>query len=254
MTVPTVTRIQPAIRQYSRGTVLAIWATASAPMALGAWVLAPRLAGSTSGGRFAESLIAIFTAGLVWQFVLVVAVVAHEQGSLRWRVVREALWLDAPSTPSGRRGGRLWWWALALVAAFGVVEFAPISPPAPPSRDFGAFLGSAAGQATLRGNWGLFALVVVLCVFNTVLGEELLFRGLLLPRMRAAFGRADWLVNGVIFGLYHLHQPWSIPSAIVGGAMSAYATRRLRSAWMGILAHSAQSVLFITLTLAVVAS
>ena len=36
-------------------------------------------------------------------------------------------------------------------------------------------------------------------VFNTVLGEELLFRGLLLPRMNGVFGRRDWLANGVLF-------------------------------------------------------
>ena len=50
------------------------------------------------------------------------------------------------------------------------------------------FLTSADGHDTLRHNWGLFALIVVLFLFNTVLGEELLFRGLLLPRMRGAFG------------------------------------------------------------------
>jgi membrane protease YdiL (CAAX protease family) len=40
----------------------------------------------------------------------------------------------------------------------------------------------------------------VLAVFNTVLGEELLFRGLLLPRMNGVFGERDWLANGVLFG------------------------------------------------------
>jgi membrane protease YdiL (CAAX protease family) len=47
-------------------------------------------------------------------------------------------------------------------------------------------------------------------VFNTVLGEELLFRGFLLPRMNGAFGRGDWLANGVLFAAYHLHMPWSM--------------------------------------------
>ena len=35
----------------------------------------------------------------------------------------------------------------------------------------------------MHGAWGWFALNVMLFVFNTVLGEELLFRGFLLPRM-----------------------------------------------------------------------
>ena len=59
--------------------------------------------------------------------------------------------------------------------------------------------------------WGWFALIGVFVVFNTVLGGELLFRGLLLPRMRAVFGRWDWVANGVLFTLYHLHVPWVMP-------------------------------------------
>jgi membrane protease YdiL (CAAX protease family) len=168
--------------------------------------------------------------------------------------LRPALWLNAPSLPSGRRGGRLWWWAVAATVTVGVIEFAGIDPAPPVSRNMGKFLASPDGHATLHGNWGFFAIVVAMAVFNTVLGEELLFRGVLLPRMSGAFGRADWAVNGVIFGLYHLHQPWSMPTAILGGLVQAYGTRRLRSAWIGIIAHSAQSVLIISLTLAVVPS
>jgi uncharacterized protein len=130
----------------------------------------------------------------------------------------------------------------------------PLGPAAPASHDFGAFLGSGYGQAMARGNWGPLALIVVIALFNTVLGEELLFRGLLLPRMRATCGKADWVINGIIFGLYHLHQPWSMPSGIITGMIGAYGTRRLHSAWMGIIAHSAQSVLFVTLTVIVVIS
>jgi membrane protease YdiL (CAAX protease family) len=84
--------------------------------------------------------------------------------------------------------------------------------------------------------------IAVMFTFNTVLGEELLFRGLLLPRMRDAFGRSDWAVNGFLMGVYHLHQPWSIPSSIIAGLLMAYPTKRFRSAWFGIIVHSTQSV------------
>ena len=63
------------------------------------------------------------------------------------------------------------------------------------------------------GAWGLFALFMTMSVFNTVLGEELLFRGLLLPRMHGAFGDRDWLANGLLFAVYHLHMPWVIPGS-----------------------------------------
>ena len=54
-----------------------------------------------------------------------------------------------------------------------------------------------------------------MAIFNTVLGEELLFRGLLLPRMNGAFGRWDWVANGVLFAAYHLHVPWTIPANLI---------------------------------------
>jgi CAAX protease family protein len=118
----------------------------------------------------------------------------------------------------------------------------PLDVPRVASHDFGAFLASDEGHALLRGNWGLFVLIVVMMTFNTVLGEELLFRGLLLPRMRGAFGRADWVAKGILMGVCHLHQPWSIPGSVVAGLLMAYPTRRFRSAWMGIIIHSSQSL------------
>ena len=97
------------------------------------------------------------------------------------------------------------------------------------------------------------ALFVVNAVFNTVLGEELLFRGVLLPKMSGVFGRWDWLANGVLFGLYHLHQPWGMLGSIGTGALLyALPAQRFRSTWMSVIVHSAQSVYFLFLILGLV--
>ena len=123
----------------------------------------------------------------------------------------------------------------------------------PSGRDFAEFIGADRGEAFFSGACGWFALVVVFVVFNTVLGEELLFRGLLLPRMRAVFGRRDWVANGVLFTVYHLHVPWVIPTTLVEGIfLEAYPSRRFQSAWMGIIVHSLQSVFVIAVVLALV--
>ena len=79
-------------------------------------------------------------------------------------------------------------------------------------------------------------------MFNTVLGEELLFRGFLLPRMQGAFGKRDWVANGVLFAFYHLHVPWIIPLALFDTLFLAYPARRYRSAVLPIIVHSVQSV------------
>ena len=80
-------------------------------------------------------------------------------------------------------------------------------------------------------------------------GEEF-FRGVLLPRMRGVFGRGDWVANGVLFALYHLHTPRVIPPALI--PIEAYSSRRFESALMGIVVHSTQSVVLIIVVLTLV--
>jgi membrane protease YdiL (CAAX protease family) len=105
----------------------------------------------------------------------------------------------------------------------------------------------------LAGAWGILGLFGISALFNTVLGEELLFRGLLLPRMSGVFGKWDWAANGVLFGLYHLHQPWMIFSSMLEGVfLFAFPSRYLKSSWYGIIAHSGQSVFFCFLILGLV--
>ena len=77
-------------------------------------------------------------------------------------------------------------------------------------------------------------------------------RLLLLPRMRGVFGRGDFVANGVLFGFYHLHTPWSIPAALADIILTAYPTRRWQSVWMSIIVHSAQSVFVLLVILALV--
>ena len=149
------------------------------------------------------------------------------------------------------RGQTSCWVLLPAVLVVGLGQLLP-SVPAPADRNLGAFLQSTNGHDFLSGNWPWFAVIVVMAVFNTVLGEELLFRGLLLPRMRGVFGRADWLANGVLFATYHLHMPWAIPKALLDTLALAYPTRRYRSVWLGIIVHSLQSVLIVGGSLALV--
>lgn len=232
--------------QYSRWQVLAVWAAAALPMALMAWVVAPYFAARAGGGlAFAKWLIGCLTLGLVWQGILVAVLVWVERGNLRWTTLKDALWLHAPSDPrSGTKGGWLWLVCLPLVAGLWLAGALP-QPSHDESRNFAAFMGSETGRAFLAGNWPWYGVVLVMVVFNTVLGEELLFRGLLLPRMNHAFGRADWLVNGVLFALYHLHTPWVIPAAMLDAFWFAGPSKYYRSAWMGIVVHSVTSVVIL---------
>src|SRR5215212_9521967 len=221
-----------AVRQYSLVQILAVWAAAALPMGALAWVVAPLVAGRISGPvPLIRTLLALLTVGLIWQFVLVLVLVYRERGSLRWSVLKDALWLHSPRSPTtGRVGGRLWLVLIPCVLLFGAEGFIPHLFTAPPGYDFAAFSQSEAFVAFMSGNWVFYAVLVALVVFNTILGEELLFRGVLLPRMQGAFGRFDWVANGFLFAAYHLHTPWVMPATLLVDTFAlAYPSRRYRS-------------------------
>jgi membrane protease YdiL (CAAX protease family) len=240
--------------QYSLAKILGIWAAAALPMGALAWVVAPLAAGRLDGPvPLARALLVSLTVGLIWQFVLVLVLVYRERGSLRWPVLKDALWLRVPRSPrTGRVGGRLWLVLVPALLIFWAQDFIPNFPPPVTSHTFEAFALSDAGAAFMSGNWVWYAVIIALSVFNTVLGEELLFRGLLLPRMKGAFGRFDWVANGVLFAGYHLHMPWTIPATLLDAFALSYPSRRYRSALIGIIVHSSQQVMVLALMLTLV--
>lgn len=94
------------IPQYSLLKILAVWAAAALPMGALAWMVAPAIDDQFGGPEnvpLVKALLLLLTLGLIWQFVLVVFLLHREQGTLRWPIVREALWLRAPRDPKSAR-------------------------------------------------------------------------------------------------------------------------------------------------------
>jgi membrane protease YdiL (CAAX protease family) len=117
---------------------------------------------------------------------------------------------------------------------------------------FDAILGSQEILQRLVVAWWFFVLFVIFAAFNTILGEEFLFGGVLLPRMEGVFGRGSWVANSILFALYHVHVPWVTPNAVLTGLLYTYPAYRYRSTWMSIILHSAQSVYIGFLVLGIV--
>jgi membrane protease YdiL (CAAX protease family) len=66
--------------------------------------------------------------------------------------------------------------------------------------------------------------------------EELFFRGYLLPRMAYLKHWAP-IVNGTLFGLYHLWQPHNLPAIIGVGIVLSYVVWRKQNVWLGVFIH-----------------
>src|SRR3712207_2739458 len=82
---------------------------------------------------------------------------------------------------------------------------------------------------TLAGNYLFFAVFVIYGIVFNILGEELYYRSMLLPKMQGVFGKWDWVANGILFELKHVYQRWtwgagifsSLAFALLGGPVGS---------------------------------
>lgn len=163
--------------------------------------------------------------------------------------------------------GRDWWWvALAVAVAFAadaalepamswMADAVPLPIPdhlptlfdpreelqLPPTEYLGV---------TLEGRWWVLA-VYALSLFGNIVGEELWWRGYVLPRQERAFGARAWIVNGVLWVVvFHAFMWWAFPTLLATGLLTPLVAQRLQSTWAAIVVHGTGNALFLLLLLA----
>ncbi len=161
------------LEAYSWKCILLLWSLAILPMVVLTWLVAPWL---IARSRVPAALIFFFSSslGMAGQAALAWGLLRQEAPAWTLAGLRRRLWLVRPRHPGTKRESRkpfLWLVPLVGVAALGLM-----SP-------------------ELAGQWWLLLVVPAVGLLGLG-GEELFFRGLLLPRMR---GRASWLSIGPVW-------------------------------------------------------
>ena len=250
--------ISPSSHQYSLTQIIGIWALAAGPMGLLAWVVYPALAPATRI-RPEIFLWILMLVGQLWLTVLSLLILYSEEGTLRLSSLRSRIWWQQPRV-SGKNETRkfVWLWIIPLIIA-SVVNVAFVRPILrkvwtsflPMLAQPSGFSIESLFSTPIVGNGSviLIGLTVLQLICTYFLGEGLLFRGVLLPKMQRVFGKLDWPANGLLYAAFHLHKPWAILSAIPGGILYAEATRDHRCAWLGAIAHSMEGLFLFFLIL-----
>ena len=88
--------------------------------------------------------------------------------------------------------------------------------------------------------WVLFYYAAIILVLN-IGGEELWWRGYVLPRQELTFGKATWVIHGISWSAFHLFmQPtlWDTVRMSITGVALAFVAQHTKSTWPGIIGHS----------------
>jgi len=241
--------------------VLGLWLLATLPMAVVTWVVAPWLIPRLSWPAAAVYL-ALTSLVLLWQGILAIWSLRREGVPLRWQALRRRTWLQAPrhpvtDAPSPSRFlwlipclplalvpllvGNLFtasWLGLRLLRSSILID---LSPGYAKSIDL--------ASPELAGQWWLLALVLVASALSAFFGEELLFRGVLLPRMSGTFGHKGWLANATLFALYHASTPVMLPFRWLSALVTVWPAWRYRSSWLAVAVRAGEGAGLLLLAL-----
>jgi membrane protease YdiL (CAAX protease family) len=89
----------------------------------------------------------------------------------------------------------------------------------------------------LLGQWDLVLLFLVTFFFNIV-GEELWWRGYILPRQELTHGKWTWLLHGLLWNLFHVFKWWDLIGLLPVTLILSFSAQRLKNNWPVLIAHA----------------
>jgi membrane protease YdiL (CAAX protease family) len=101
---------------------------------------------------------------------------------------------------------------------------------------------------SLRGNWGILLIMLIVLTFN-IYGEEFWWRGYILPRQELVHGKWTWLIHGILWTGFHSFWKWDILAILPGALLLSYVTFRLKNTTPAIIFHWVNNGLTLVATL-----
>lgn len=87
------------------------------------------------------------------------------------------------------------------------------------------------------GRYWLLAIWFIYWIFN-ILGEEFVWRGVMLPRQEITFGKYAWLIHGFGWALFHIAFGWQLMITLIPIIfIQSYIVQKTKNSWVGIIMH-----------------
>jgi membrane protease YdiL (CAAX protease family) len=159
-----------------------------------------------------------------------------------WMLGREGRALDARTWRQRLRfrpmTGRDGLWILGAMVVIGGLSYALMSA-------IDAFAGPVEHQPPFMsfepltpGRYWILAVWLPYWLFN-IMGEEILWRGVILPRQQQRFGASAWLVNGVCWTVFHIPFGWHLMVTMLPILfILPWVVQRRQNCWIGVAIHA----------------
>ena len=190
-----------------------------------------------------------FSLGLPLSGMLVAGLVAtHQEGQLlQWNALQRRWRLYGMN-------GRIWLWTiaallLAMVAyqllqqvqtALALQGVIPIPDGLPAALDPRQEIGPDTineAYGDIQGDWLVLGVFLAL-LFVNIVGEEVWWRGYVLPRQELAFGNGTWLVHGLMWNLFHVFKWWDLIALLPVTLLLSLLVVRLKNNTPGVVFHA----------------
>lgn len=88
------------------------------------------------------------------------------------------------------------------------------------------------------GRYWILAVWLPFWIFN-IMGEEILWRGVILPRQEVSFGKYTWIIQGIGWGLFHIAFGWQLLITLLPILfILPYVVQKRQNSWIGVLIHA----------------
>jgi len=88
-----------------------------------------------------------------------------------------------------------------------------------------------------KGRYWLLLIWLPYWILN-ILGEEFLWRGVMLPRQEVAFGKHAWLIHGFGWGLFHVAFGWQLLITLIPLIfIQSFVVQKTKNSWAGVIMH-----------------
>ena len=129
-------------------------------------------------------------------------------------------------------------WALGAIVIIGIISLlimkgmAIVTGPVKHQPSFMAFEPLSVGRYWLLLVWFPFWIL-------NIMGEEILWRGVILPRQEVVFGKWTWLIHGICWSLFHIAFGWELLITLLPLLfVQSYVVHKRKNSWVGVIIHA----------------